>query len=148
MAGCGSGASSPLASRDWIAGRAGRAEQNGQVIVQTLHAEEPAIRFALTHDYDGFAAGELALRKEIGYPPFSRMVRFIEPVAEIATVLPQIDILVAPSLWEACPLLPMEAMVLAGRKDIRDRFDLVDGAAIAAIVAVLVLVTVWRSFTF
>jgi membrane associated rhomboid family serine protease len=42
----------------------------------------------------------------------------------------------------------MEAMVLAGRKDIRDRFDLVDGAAIAAIVAVLVLVTVWRSFTF
>jgi membrane associated rhomboid family serine protease len=42
----------------------------------------------------------------------------------------------------------MEAMVLAGRKDIRDRFELTDGAAIAAIVAVLVLVTVWRSFTF
>ncbi|RPI58707.1 MAG: primosomal protein N', partial [Planctomycetaceae bacterium] len=60
-----------------VAGRAGRAEQNGEVIVQTLHADEPAIQFAATHDYDGFAAGELLLRKEIGYPPFSRIVRFI-----------------------------------------------------------------------
>jgi glycosyltransferase involved in cell wall biosynthesis len=42
----------------------------------------------------------------------SRMVRFIEPVSDIATVLPQVDVLVMPSLWEACPLLPMEAMVL------------------------------------
>jgi glycosyltransferase involved in cell wall biosynthesis len=42
----------------------------------------------------------------------SRMVRFIEPVTEIAPVLSQMDALVMPSLWEACPLLPMEAMVL------------------------------------
>ena len=40
------------------------------------------------------------------------MVRFIEPVPDIATLLPQIDVLVMPSLWEACPLLPMEAMAL------------------------------------
>ena len=40
----------------------------------------------------------------------SRIVRFIEPVPEIAALLPQIDVLVMPSLWEACGLLAMEAM--------------------------------------
>ncbi len=42
----------------------------------------------------------------------SQMVRFIEPVPDIVAVLPQIDVLVMPSLWEACGLLAMEAMVL------------------------------------
>jgi membrane associated rhomboid family serine protease len=42
----------------------------------------------------------------------------------------------------------MEALVLAGRKDIRDRIEFPDGAAVVAIVAVLVLLTIWRSFTF
>jgi len=41
----------------------------------------------------------------------------------------------------------IEALSLAGRKDLRDRIELPDGAAVAAIVAVLVLLTVWRSFT-
>jgi primosomal protein N' (replication factor Y) len=60
-----------------VAGRAGRSDLPGEVIVQTLHADEPAIVFASSHDYDGFSAGELALRKEILYPPFARMLRFV-----------------------------------------------------------------------
>ncbi len=60
-----------------VAGRAGRAELPGKVVVQTLHEEEPAIQFALRHDYDGFAAYELPLREEANVPPFSRMVRFL-----------------------------------------------------------------------
>jgi primosomal protein N' (replication factor Y) len=60
-----------------VAGRAGRAEMPGQVVVQTLHADEPAIRFATTHDYKGFAAWELPLRKEAHLPPYARLVRFI-----------------------------------------------------------------------
>ncbi|MFB3891439.1 MAG: primosomal protein N' [Phycisphaerae bacterium] len=60
-----------------VAGRAGRGQTGGEVVVQTLHDQEPAIVFAATHDYDGFAAKELALRKQIGYPPFSRIVRLI-----------------------------------------------------------------------
>ena len=60
-----------------VAGRAGRADLPGQVVVQTLHAEEPAIQFASRHDYRGFAAHELPLRKELHMPPYGRMVRFV-----------------------------------------------------------------------
>ncbi|MCK4601408.1 MAG: primosomal protein N', partial [Phycisphaerae bacterium] len=60
-----------------VAGRAGRAEKPGEVVVQTLHAEEPAIKFASTHDYDGFAAAEMTSRRQTNFPPISRMVRFI-----------------------------------------------------------------------
>jgi primosomal protein N' (replication factor Y) len=60
-----------------VAGRAGRGDTAGEVIVQTLHEDEPAIRFAATHDYAGFAAAEMPLREEMGFPPFSRMVRLI-----------------------------------------------------------------------
>ena len=60
-----------------VAGRAGRSERKGEVVVQTLHADEPAIVFATTHDYDGFAANELPLRKDIDFPPYSRLMRFV-----------------------------------------------------------------------
>jgi len=60
-----------------VAGRAGRGGTAGEVVVQTLHEDEPAIRFAARHDYDGFAAHELPLRKEAGLPPFARMIRFV-----------------------------------------------------------------------
>jgi primosomal protein N' (replication factor Y) len=60
-----------------VAGRAGRGQTAGEVIVQTLHESEPAIRFAATHDYQGFAAVEMPLRREMGFPPYSRMVRLI-----------------------------------------------------------------------
>ncbi len=60
-----------------VAGRAGRADVPGEVIVQTLHADEPAIQFALKHDYEGFSSMEMPLRKEANVPPYVRMVRFI-----------------------------------------------------------------------
>ena len=60
-----------------VAGRAGRSELPGQVVVQTLYPQEPAIQFASTHDYDGFAAWELPSRESAGFPPYTRMVRFI-----------------------------------------------------------------------
>jgi primosomal protein N' (replication factor Y) len=55
-----------------VAGRAGRAEHKGRVLVQTYDPDHPAIAFASRHDVDGFLARELEDRKEIGYPPFSR----------------------------------------------------------------------------
>jgi len=60
-----------------VAGRAGRGETSGEVVVQTLHADDPAVRLAVNHDYDNFAAGELALRRQAEVPPFTRIVRFI-----------------------------------------------------------------------
>lgn len=60
-----------------VAGRAGRGDHAGEVIVQTLHPNDPAIVAAATHDYAAFAEAELASRKEHGYPPFRRLLRTV-----------------------------------------------------------------------
>ena len=56
-----------------VCGRSGRASA-GEAIVQTYSPTHPAIVFASKHDYDGFARAELAQRREVRYPPFSRLV--------------------------------------------------------------------------
>jgi primosomal protein N' (replication factor Y) len=60
-----------------VAGRAGRGDAPGRVVLQTFMPDDPTIRFALKQDYVGFATAELKLRKEVGLPPFTRMVRII-----------------------------------------------------------------------
>jgi primosomal protein N' (replication factor Y) len=60
-----------------VSGRAGRAERNGRVIVQTMQPEDAAVVAAATHDVDAFYETELAWRADHGYPPFSRMVRLL-----------------------------------------------------------------------
>jgi primosomal protein N' (replication factor Y) len=57
-----------------VAGRAGRGDDAGQVIVQTFHPHSPAVAFAVGHDYAGFAEVELDRRRALGYPPFGRMM--------------------------------------------------------------------------
>ncbi len=56
-----------------VVGRSGRARP-GEAIVQTYSPHNPAIAFAVAHDYDGFAAHELANRREAGYPPYAELV--------------------------------------------------------------------------
>jgi primosomal protein N' (replication factor Y) len=56
-----------------VCGRSGRARE-GEAIVQTYSPTHPAIVHAAQHDYDGFARGELTQRRELRYPPFSRLV--------------------------------------------------------------------------
>ncbi len=60
-----------------VAGRAGRADAPGQVVVQTLTPELPALRFAIRHDYPAFAEQELGVRRQVGFPPFRRLARFV-----------------------------------------------------------------------
>ncbi|MFW5733024.1 MAG: replication restart helicase PriA [Planctomycetota bacterium] len=67
-----------------VAGRAGRAGGGGQVVVQTLHGDEPSVMYASSHDFEGFARWELDSRKETNLPPFSRMVRFIARHKDLA----------------------------------------------------------------
>jgi primosomal protein N' (replication factor Y) len=57
-----------------VAGRAGRGEKPGRVIVQTFQPEHYSIEMARNHDYAGMYAREIELRKSLGYPPFSRIV--------------------------------------------------------------------------
>ncbi|MCS6773720.1 MAG: primosomal protein N', partial [Thermoflexales bacterium] len=59
-----------------VAGRAGRSLLPGRVIVQTYNPDHPAIQFAQRHDVRGFAAHELAQRRQQRLPPFTRLVRF------------------------------------------------------------------------
>ncbi|HWB05041.1 MAG TPA: primosomal protein N' [Verrucomicrobiales bacterium] len=57
-----------------VAGRAGRGELLGEVVVQTFTPHSPSIQFARQHDYDGFSAQELELRRQCGYPPYCHAV--------------------------------------------------------------------------
>ena len=59
------------------AGRAGRHGARGEVIVQTYNPEHYAVQTAIQQDYAAFAAQELALRRELFYPPFSRLVKLL-----------------------------------------------------------------------
>ncbi len=60
-----------------VAGRAGRGEDPGEVIVQTFNPEDETIILASRHDYDTFAERELSLRREVGLPPVARMARIV-----------------------------------------------------------------------
>jgi primosomal protein N' (replication factor Y) len=57
-----------------VAGRAGRGDVVGEVIVQTFTPFHPAIQAARRLDYDGFCDQEVEARKELDYPPFSHVV--------------------------------------------------------------------------
>jgi primosomal protein N' (replication factor Y) len=60
-----------------VAGRTGRGDKGGRVLVQTFSPDHSAIRAAVRHDYAAFAAEELPLREMLGYPPFTSMVRLV-----------------------------------------------------------------------
>ncbi len=60
-----------------VAGRAGRGDAPGRVVLQTFLPDDPTIRAALKQDFTGFATRELAHRRELGLPPYTRMVRII-----------------------------------------------------------------------
>ena len=53
-----------------VAGRAGRADKPGEVLIQTAFPDHPLFRALQTHDFDGWAASQLAERKMAGFPPF------------------------------------------------------------------------------
>ena len=57
-----------------VAGRAGRGDLEGEVLVQTFTPFSPSIQFARHHDFDGFSEQELEFRERFGFPPFTRMV--------------------------------------------------------------------------
>lgn len=60
-----------------VAGRTGRGEKGGRVLVQTFSPDHPAIMAAAKHDYAAFAETELPNRQTHGYPPFAKMARLI-----------------------------------------------------------------------
>jgi primosomal protein N' (replication factor Y) (superfamily II helicase) len=60
-----------------LAGRSGRGQRGGRVIVQALDPEAPALRHAAAHDSAAFLRGELARREALSYPPFGHLIRVV-----------------------------------------------------------------------
>ena len=60
-----------------VSGRSGRADSEGEVIVQTRMKDNPAISFASRGEVEPFFDQELAIRRETSFPPFSRMVNIV-----------------------------------------------------------------------
>ena len=60
-----------------VAGRAGRAELDGRVLVQTYQADSPAIRAAAAYDRALFLRDELPKRRALGYPPYVQLVNVL-----------------------------------------------------------------------
>ena len=56
-----------------IAGRAGRAERPGRVLVQTFMPQTPTLEHAVAHDAEGFLVDEMALRRDLAFPPWSSL---------------------------------------------------------------------------
>lgn len=60
-----------------VAGRAGRGDRSGEVVVQTFTPKSDAVQFAKRADFDGFAEAELKMRKDFGYPPYRHLIHHL-----------------------------------------------------------------------
>ncbi len=70
-----------------VSGRAGRGELPGRVLVQTYQPDHYVNKFAMTHDYTGFAANEMYFRRAMRYPPFSVLANVIVQGEKLEEVL-------------------------------------------------------------
>jgi primosomal protein N' (replication factor Y) len=94
-----------------VSGRAGRSAAGGSVVVQTYAPGHYAVVAAKTHDYQDFYSQEIQTREELGYPPFSHLVRLllagseegkvIDAAGELAALLEQHAEVLGPS---PCPI--------------------------------------------
>ena len=69
-----------------VAGRSGRGDISGRVIVQTYAPDHYAIQYLTAHDYRGFFAAESEFRRALNYPPFSRLVNLRVDGPKLANV--------------------------------------------------------------
>ena len=59
------------------AGRSGRKNRQGEVIIQTADPEQPIYRYLQGNDYEGFYHSQLAERKLFNYPPYKRLISIV-----------------------------------------------------------------------
>ena len=73
-----------------VAGRAGREDSSGEVIIQTYVPEDPCILAARDHDFTGFYNREIGAREGLGYPPAGKLIRIVVQGEAEAAVKPAI----------------------------------------------------------
>ncbi|WP_265945451.1 primosomal protein N' [Dechloromonas sp. A34] len=93
------GADSALFAADWraperlfaqlmqVAGRAGRAELKGEVLIQTEYPDHPLYAALVAHDYPGFAASMLKEREQAGFPPYAFQAMLRAEAPEMADAI-------------------------------------------------------------
>ncbi|GAB3736281.1 primosomal protein N' [Luteimonas pelagia] len=69
-----------------VAGRAGRADRPGRVLLQTHHPEHPLLQVLVRGGYHAFAATELELREAAGFPPFAHLALLRAEAAQVEPV--------------------------------------------------------------
>lgn len=57
-----------------VAGRSGRGEKAGRVVIQTFNPDHYAIHYSKNHDYLGFYNQEMSIRRKLGYPPYYYLI--------------------------------------------------------------------------
>lgn len=110
-----------------VAGRAGRADAEGRVLIQTRTPDHPAIVSAVTHDVTAFVESEMRAREELSYPPFSHiaLVRFDGMhESEVASEARRLSTLVEQEFPEMELLGPAPAPLARLRNRYRYRFML------------------------
>ena len=104
-----------------VAGRGGRGDNPGKVIIQSYSPNHPALQGVVNGDYQSFMETELEARAELGYPPYGRLILLRlsglgeEEVQNAATVLADACIDLAASTWEILGPAPASVMRVARR---------------------------------
>ncbi len=104
-----------------VAGRAGRGDDPGKVIIQTYSPDHPALQAVVHRDYESFMTAELASREELGYPPYGRLILLRlsgldgQEVQQTAEVLKDSLQNLESSSWEILGPAPASVMRVARR---------------------------------
>ncbi len=104
------------------AGRAGRGDVPGEVIIQTLNPDHYAVRFAAEQNYEGFYRKELEFRKWLRYPPFAALANVVvraEKQEEALRLSTQLGYLLTPPPDALRVMGPAEAPVLRVKNEYR-----------------------------
>ena len=104
------------------AGRAGRGDMPGRVVIQTLNPDHYAIRFAAQQDYQGFYRKEIEFRKWLRYPPFAALANVMvraEKQEDALRMATQLGHLLMPAPEGIRVMGPAEAPVLRVRNEYR-----------------------------
>lgn len=102
-----------------VAGRSGRRETKGRVLIETMHLDHPTLRAVQSHDFVTFAEKEIAERKKFGYPPFRRVMKIqidgneaTRQKQDVAIRAALEKILDQKSLQDVTDVLPTEDLIL------------------------------------
>ena len=108
-----------------VAGRAGRGELPGVVVVQTINPDHYAVRMAAQQDYGAFYAKELNFRRMMAYPPFSAMANVLvrsEKQEEALRMSAELGHFLTPAPEKMRIMGPAEAPVVKLKKEYRYQF--------------------------